>query len=184
MPSPFSTPDRLTIKASGSGATFRYEPAWVRWTGAVLALVVLVALVVVIVGLPHWPHSLFTTPFVVFGVLVGPHRRRQLITDGLAADAAFRAAALHGREVRPGTWRIEGPLAKPLADQLSQAQYGERAAVARLNASLDGVEPNHVPIDRFQSGDPWPSLPQQAAPEAWPLFTHGSAADGERSGPV
>ncbi len=179
MSAPLRTYDRLTVRVSGSGATFRFEPAWLRFATPALVLAALAFLVFIAVAPEHWPNSFFTTPFVVFTVVVGPHRRQQLITDGIAANTAFRAAAAYGREVRPGKWRIDGTAAKPLAEQLSHIQYGERTALAQLNASLDTAEPNHVPADGFQPGDPWPNLPRQ--PEPWPLLQDGGAPHSERS---
>jgi len=125
-----------------------------------------------------------------FGVLMllSFYEPREYLGDRTLAAGAGRIAAELGVEVRPGRWRIEGPLALPLGRELRRLNRGLAASATEgfsaaeresriiaeasdplrqflrpaLSDPASGYEPLLVERAERADGDPWPMMPNQS----------------------
>lgn len=183
--------DRLTIRASGGGAPLARLTSGNQRVVQFIAVVTLTALTVALVaGLwTRGPTFLFPV-MLIFGFRAGRYRRDVRLADPVLADAALRAAAAEGREVRPGVWRIEGGRARELGTELQRLQEWrtpgtmplatrQEHLVAQAGGPLAGylaaarnaaAEPGYVIPEPFQPGQPWPTMPGGTPTQPWPTM--------------
>ena len=121
-------------------------------------------------------------------VLLSFYEPREYLSDRALTEGARDAAHELGVEIKPGRWRIEGPLALPLGRELRRLNRGlaasateglgaaerERRIIAEaagplrsflrpaLSDPASGYEPLLVERTERVDGDPWPMMPNQS----------------------
>ncbi len=160
--------DRLDIRARDRALTWSLTPGTYRVAEAALVVIVLVAFVILTV-LQHGGQSLAVLSWIVARLALGQLRHRGSLFDAPAVDAAMGRLPGIGRQVRQGHWRVEGPAARAFAVQLEQWRAPRAAPVA-----LTPAEPENIPTESYEPGQPWPLPPAELA-DSWPLMGQGES---------
>lgn len=140
--------------------TWSFRSGGYRVARVVIAVAILAVVAAIVVD-SRLPFGLFAV--VGVNVFAARGRRRGSLHGSGAVAAGERAVRAVARPVREGRWRLDGPDAAALLDQL------ERWQLHGVPEAALAVEPADARGEDYQPGQPWPAPPAGLA-EPWPVL--------------